>query len=67
MLETDSPFLAPEPFRGSQNQPCNIAYIAEKIAQIKVISVEEVLKITTANAIHQFDLKSIVMLKLKRR
>ena len=57
LLETDSPYLAPEPFRGKQNEPYNIKYVAEKIAELKNISVEEVFKITTMNAIDQFDLK----------
>jgi len=56
LLETDSPYLTPEPFRGKRNEPYNIIYVAKKIAEIKNISVEEVLKITTENAIKQFDL-----------
>ena len=57
MLETDSPFLTPEPYRGKQNEPYNIIFVANKIAEIKEISLEEVLKQTTLNAIEQFDLK----------
>ena len=56
LLETDSPFLTPEPFRGKKNEPFNIIYIANKIAEIKAISVDNVLKQTTLNAIDQFDL-----------
>lgn len=56
LLETDSPYLTPEPFRGKKNEPYNIIYVAEKIAQIKNISLEEVLNVTTRNAICQFDL-----------
>lgn len=56
VLETDSPYLTPEPFRGKTNEPYNIYYVAEKIAEIKGISLEEVLKQTTANSISQFDL-----------
>lgn len=56
LLETDSPYLAPEPFRGMKNEPFNILYVATKIAKIKNISLEEVLKVTTQNAISQFDL-----------
>lgn len=56
LLETDSPYLTPEPYRGQRNQPYNIIYVAEKIAEIKNISKEEVLKVTTMNAISQFDL-----------
>lgn len=56
LLETDSPYLTPEPYRGSKNEPKNILLVAEKIAQIKGITVEEVLKETKNNAIFQFDL-----------
>lgn len=57
LLETDSPYLSPEPLRGKINTPKNIPLIAEKIAEIKNIEVEKVLEITTENAISQFDLK----------
>ena len=57
LLETDSPFLSPEPHRGQQNKSSNIDYIALKIAEIKGKTVTEVLQKTTANAVRQFDLK----------
>lgn len=57
LLETDSPYMSPEPLRGKQNKPYNCYLIAEKIAELKGISLESVLKITTSNAISQFDLK----------
>lgn len=57
VLETDSPYLTPEPFRGHKNEPYNIKYVAEKIAEIKNISYEQVIKKTTETAIRQFDLK----------
>ncbi len=50
MLETDSPYLAPEPLRGTKNEPKNLVWIAEKIAQIKNLNVEDVAKITSDNA-----------------
>lgn len=50
MLETDCPYLAPEPHRGETNEPKYIPIIAEKIAQIKNISLEEVARVTTENA-----------------
>jgi len=50
LLETDSPYLSPEPNRGKQNSPLNLKYIAEKIAEIKGIHVEEVIDVTTRNA-----------------
>lgn len=57
LLETDSPFLTPEPYRGTKNEPYNVIYVAKKIAEIKNISLEEVLDITTRNAKEQFDLE----------
>lgn len=56
LLETDSPYLTPEPYRGKKNKPSNILLVAKKIAEIKEISVEEVLRVTTENANKQFDL-----------
>ena len=56
LLETDSPYLSPEPYRGKQNKPSYIYYVIEKIAEIKNVSIDEVIKITTDNAIKQFDL-----------
>ena len=56
VLETDSPYLAPEPFRGKENEPANTKYVALKIAELKGIKYTEVLEITSQNAIRQFDL-----------
>lgn len=50
LLETDCPYLAPEPFRGRRNQSSYIAYVAEKLGKLKGISREEVLFITAQNA-----------------
>lgn len=60
LLETDSPYLTPEPFRGKRNEPYNIYFVAQKIAELKNISLDEVFKITSATAIEQFDLKDIL-------
>ncbi len=49
VLETDCPYLSPEPFRGKRNDSGNITYTAGRIAEIKGISTEEVLKITKEN------------------
>ena len=57
LLETDSPYLTPEPFRGKKNEPINIKYVAKKISEIKDIEENIVLKETTNNAIRQFNLK----------
>jgi len=56
LLETDSPYLTPEPYRGKKNEPYNVLYVAKKIAEIKNIELEEVLEITSKNAIEQFDI-----------
>lgn len=50
LLETDSPYLAPEPNRGKRNSSLNLVYIAQKIAEIKGIAYEEVVEITLRNA-----------------
>ena len=50
LLETDSPYLSPEPNRGKRNSSLNIPYIAKQIAQIKDMSYEEVIDITFKNA-----------------
>ncbi len=57
VLETDSPYLTPEPYRGKKNEPCNVRLVALKIAEIKGISLEKVINETTLNACRQFDLK----------
>ena len=50
VLETDSPYLTPVPFRGKRNESSYLKYIVQKIAEVKNISAEEVAKITTKNA-----------------
>lgn len=50
VLETDCPYMTPVPFRGKRNIPLYVKYVAEKIAEIKDISYDEVVKITTENA-----------------
>ena len=57
VLETDSPYLAPVPNRGKTNESSNILYIAQKIADIKGVSLDDVMKVTTLNSIRIFDLK----------
>lgn len=57
LLETDSPYLSPEPFRGKQNKPNNTYYVASKIAELNDMNVEDVIKITSDTAINLFDLK----------
>jgi len=50
MIETDSPFLTPEPFRGQRNEPILVKYVAERIARIRNLSLERIAEITTKNA-----------------
>ena len=54
LLETDSPYLAPEPHRGHRNSSLNIPYIAAEIARLKGISEEEVIETTEQNALRLF-------------
>ncbi len=54
LIETDSPYLAPVPFRGKTNQPGWVSYVAEEIARVKSVSVEEVGGITTRNFFRLF-------------
>lgn len=58
VLETDAPFLAPMPFRGKRNESAYLVYIAEKIAEIKGLAVEEVAEATTQNAFNIFNLNN---------
>ena len=56
VIETDSPYLAPEPHRGTRNDSRNVRYIAEKIANVKEISLEDIAKITYKNAMKIFEI-----------
>lgn len=57
MLETDCPYMSPEPFRGRINEPKNVELVARKIAELKGMSFEDVAKITTLNAERFFILR----------
>ena len=50
VLETDAPYLSPVPFRGKRNESSYLTYIAQKLAEVKNISIEEVAAVTSANA-----------------
>jgi len=56
VIETDCPYLAPEPFRGKINEPSYVRYVAERIAEIKGLSLEDVARVTTLNAKRLFGL-----------
>lgn len=57
LIETDSPYMTPEPFRGKRNNPSNVIYVAKKIAEIKNSTLEEIAKITFDNAKNIFEIK----------
>jgi TatD DNase family protein len=54
LLETDSPFLAPEPHRGQRNEPAYVLHVAKRVAEIKGIPIEDVARVTSANAENLF-------------
>ena len=54
MIETDSPYLTPEPHRGKRNEPSYVKIIAEKIAEIRNMNIENVISTTTKNAFRLF-------------
>ena len=56
VLETDSPYLTPVPFRGKENSPAYVKYVAEEIANLRDIPVEEIIDITTNNAERFFEI-----------
>lgn len=59
LVETDSPYLSPHPFRGKTNEPAKVKLVAEEIARLKNMSYKEIADITTKNAIELFDLKEL--------
>jgi TatD DNase family protein len=57
LVETDGPFLSPHPFRGKRNEPANVLFTAEKIAELKNVSINEVAHQTSYNATTIFKLQ----------
>ena len=57
MIETDSPYMTPEPYRGKRNEPVLVKYVAQRIAEIRGVTVEQIGEVTTANAKRMFKLK----------
>ena len=56
MIETDCPFMTPEPHRGKRNEPIFVKYVAQRIAEIKNLSIKKIADITTKNAIEFFNI-----------
>ena len=56
LLETDAPYMSPVPFRGKRNDSRNIAYVAEKIAEIRDMDAQEILNITAENTKNLFEI-----------
>lgn len=57
LIETDAPYLAPEPFRGQRNEPAFVANTARKIAELRGSSFEEIAEMTTKNAMRFYGIK----------
>ena len=57
MIETDCPYLTPHPFRGKQNEPANVIYVAKEIADLKNMDIDDVGRITSFNAKMIFGIK----------
>jgi TatD DNase family protein len=57
MLETDCPFMTPEPFRGTRNEPIYVKYVAQRMAEIRGKSVEKIEEVTEENAKNLFKIK----------
>ena len=58
VLETDSPYLAPHPYRGKRNEPSYLMLVAEKLAELKNVSLEELSEITEQNTNEVFSLRN---------
>ena len=54
LLETDSPYLSPEPNRGKRNSSLNLPYVAQTVAELKGVTYEEVVEVTCRNACRLF-------------
>ena len=66
LVETDAPFLTPEPFRGKRNEPGYVRYTAEKLAEIKKVTLEKVAEVTTENTLRVYRLNEHRHLNVRR-
>ncbi|MEO6760507.1 MAG: TatD family hydrolase, partial [Saprospiraceae bacterium] len=55
VLETDAPYLPPVPYRGKRNESAYVLQVAETLAKVKEVSLDEIARITTANALRMFE------------
>jgi TatD DNase family protein len=54
LIETDCPFLAPEPHRGKRNEPAYVRLVAEALAKIRNVPISRIAELTASNAFHAF-------------
>ncbi|MFD1926725.1 TatD family hydrolase [Sporosarcina siberiensis] len=59
LIETDAPYLAPHPYRGKRNEPALVTLVAEEIARLKELTVEEVARVTTENALNIYKIECL--------
>lgn len=59
LLETDSPFMTPVPFRGKRNEPAYVSYVAEKLAEIYHLTIDDIARLTSYNAFKLFGIGNI--------
>ena len=57
LIETDSPYLAPTPYRGKPNEPSYLVHVCNKVASIKNLPVEDIMNNTSSNFLNLFNLK----------
>ena len=62
LIETDAPYLTPEPYRGKRNEPMFVKYVAEKIAEVRGTTFEEIANMTSQNLLELLDLEKYVKL-----
>jgi TatD DNase family protein len=66
LIETDSPFLAPVPYRGKRNEPAWVGHVAERVAQLRGCSREAIVELTTRNALQLFGAQALARVDTSR-